>query len=608
VNYYSLIVQYLPSLDDSPSAVSNKEPVMIQTLRNAINPSHLLFVSLLVLGLLAGCGGGAPGAGGGGTPGTPGTPGTAPAAPNVSLAFAIKQSQLTWPAVSGATHYRIWESPDDSTAFTQVGGDQTSTSTTRPLALHLQLNARYRVQACNTSGCTNSATVTVASQLTPTNLRLAVGYVKASNTAADDQFGSSVALSDDGNTLAVGAPGEDGSASNSGAVYVFTRSGGSWSQQGSPIKATSPAANDRFGSAVALSNDGNTLAVGAPGRNVDEGSVYIFLRTGTSWSEEDNLTASNAGANDQFGASVALSNDGNTLAVGAPFEDSSTTGINNGTNEGASDSGAAYVFVRSGISWSEEAYIKPSITSAQDNFGTAVALSNDGNTLAVGAPGEDDTATDSGAAYVFVRSGTSWSQEAYLKASNPDAQDAFGHSLALSGDGSTLAVGAYREASNATVIGGDESNNSAPDSGAVYVFLRSGTAWNQQAYVKASNTQADDQFGWALALSSDGNTLVVGARYEDSNATGVGGDQTNNTPTNSGAAYAFVRSGTIWTQRSYVKASNTGSGDQFAWSLALSADGNTLAVGANNEDSNATGVGGNPDDDSTNDSGATYLY
>ena len=524
---------------------------MIQTLRNAINPSHLLFVSLLVLGLLAGCGGGAPGAGGGGTPGTPGTPGTAPAAPNVSLAFAIKQSQLTWPAVSGATHYRIWESPDDSTAFTQVGGDQTSTSTTRPLALHLQLNARYRVQACNTSGCTNSATVTVASQLTPTNLRLAVGYVKASNTAADDQFGSSVALSDDGNTLAVGAPGEDGSASNSGAVYVFTRSGGSWSQQGSPIKATSPAANDRFGSAVALSNDGNTLAVGAPGRNVDAGWAYVFVRSSGTWTQQNNLTAPNAEANDGFGTSVALSNDGNTLAVGAPFEDSSTTGINTGPNEGASDSGAAYVFVRSGTSWSQEAYVKASNTGAQDNFGTAVALS---------------------------------------------------------GDGSTLAVGAYREASNATGIGGDESNNSATDSGAVYVFLRSGTTWNQQAYVKASNTQADDQFGWALALSSDGNTLVVGARYEDSNATGVGGDQTNNTPTNSGAAYAFVRSSGIWTQRSYVKASNTGSGDQFAWSLALSADGNTLAVGANNEDGNATGVGGSPDNDSTNDSGATYLY
>jgi hypothetical protein len=389
---------------------------------------------------------------------------------------------------------------------------------------------------------------------------------------------------------------------------VFTRSGGSWSQQGSPIKATSPAANDRFGSAVALSSNGDTLAVGAPGRNVDEGSVYIFLRTGTSWSEEDNLTASNAGANDQFGASVALSNDGNRLAVGTPFEDSDTTGINNATNESASNSGAAYVFVRSGISWSEEAYVKASNTGTDDNFGTSVALSNDGDTLTVGAPGEDDTATDSGAAYVFVRSGTSWSQEAYLKASNPDAQDAFGHSLALSGDGSTLAVGAYREASNATVIGGDESNNSATDSGAVYVFLRSGTTWNQQAYVKASNSEADDQFGWSLALSADGNTLVVGANNEESNATGVGGDQTNNTSTDSGAAYAFVRSGSTWVQRSYVKASNTGSGDQFAWSLALSADGNTLAVGANNEDSNATGVGGNPDDDSTNDSGATYLY
>lgn len=581
---------------------------MIQTLRYAINPSHLPFVSLLVLGLLAGCGGGAPGAGGGGTPGTPGTSGTAPAAPNVSLAFAIKQSQLSWPAVSGATHYRIWESPNDSTAFTQVGGDQTSTSTTRPLALHLQLNARYRVQACNTSGCTNSATVTVASQLTPTSLRLAVGYVKASNTAADDGFGTSVALSGDGNTLAVGAPGEDGSASNSGAVYVFTRSGGSWSQQGSPIKATSPAANDRFGGAVALSNDGNTLAVGAPGRNADAGSAYVFVRSGTSWTEEDNRTASNAGAGDEFGASVALSNDGNTLAVGAPFEDSSVTGINQPSNELASNSGAAYVFVRSVASWNQEAFVKASNTGAQDNFGRAVVLSNDGNTLAVGAPGQDDTAPGSGAAYVFVRSVATWDQEAFVKASNPDAQDAFGHSLALSGDGSTLAVGAYREASNATVIGGDQSNNSAPDSGAVYVFLRSGTTWNQQAYVKASNTQADDQFGWALALSSDGNTLVVGARYEDSNATGVGGDQTNNTPTNSGAAYAFVRSGGTWAQRSYVKASNTGSGDQFAWSLALSADGNTLAVGANNEDSNATGVGGNPDDDSVSNSGAAYLY
>ena len=459
---------------------------MIQTLRYAINPSHLPFVSLLVLGLLAGCGGGAPGAGGGGTPGTPGTSGTAPAAPNVSLAFAIKQSQLSWPAVSGATHYRIWESPNDSTAFTQVGGDQTSTSTTRPLALHLQLNARYRVQACNTSGCTNSATVTVASQLTPTSLRLAVGYVKASNTAADDGFGTSVALSGDGNTLAVGAPGEDGSASNSGAVYVFTRSGGSWSQQGSPIKATSPAANDRFGGAVALSNDGNTLAVGAPGRNADAGSAYVFVRSGTSWTEEDNRTASNAGAGDEFGASVALSNDGNTLAVGAPFEDSSVTGINQPSNELASNSGAAYVFVRSVASWNQEAFVKASNTGAQDNFGRAVVLSNDGNTLAVGAPGQDDTAPGSGAAYVFVRSVATWDQEAFVKASNPDAQDAFGHSLALSGDGSTLAVGAYREASNATVIGGDQSNNSAPDSGAVYVFLRSGTTWNQQAYVKAT--------------------------------------------------------------------------------------------------------------------------
>ncbi len=136
--------------------------------------------------------------------------------------------------------------------------------------------------------------------------------------------------------------------------------------------------------------------------------------------------------------------------------------------------------------------------------------------------------------------------------------DLFGSSVALSADGSTLAVGAPDEASAATGIGGNQADNSAPGAGAVYVFTRSGTAWSQQAYVKASNTDADDRFGDSVALSADGSTLAVGAVVEASAATGIGGNQADNSAQDAGAVYVFTRSGTTWSQQAYVKASNTG--------------------------------------------------
>ena len=267
-------------------------------------------------------------------------------------------------------------------------------------------------------------------------------------------------------------------------------------------------------------------------------------------------------------------------------------------------------------------YLKASNTGAGDAFGYyAVALSSDGNTLAVGAYQEDSNATgidgnqadnsaaNSGAVYVFILSGGTWSQQAYVKASNTQGSDYFGYALSLSSDGNTLAVGAKWEDSDATGVGGDDTNNLASASGAAYIFSRSGGTWSQQAYVKASNTQLVDQFGQALALSSDGNTLAVGASREASAATGVGGDQSDNTASNSGAVYVFTRSGGTWSQRAYVKAPNTEMGDTFGgYGLGLSSDGNTLAVGAWQEDSAATGVGGDQSDNSVSGSGAVYLY
>jgi hypothetical protein len=333
------------------------------------------------------------------------------------------------------------------------------------------------------------------------------------------------------------------------------------------------------------------------------------------------LKASNTGADDQFGYSVALSTDGGTLAVGARYEDSAETGTaGTGADNSATDSGAVYVFVRSGGTWTQQAYLKAANAGAGDLFGFSVALSADGSLLAVGAvnedsgetgtaaTGADDSATNSGAVYVFARGNGTWTQQAYLKASNTGGGDQFGWRVALSADGATLAVGAPAEDSAEMGTTGTGADNTATDSGAVYVFTRGGGTWTQQAYVKASNTGGGDQFGISVALSADGGALAIGANAEDSAETGTAGTGTDNSATDSGAVYLLTRAGGTWTQQAYLKASNTGSGDQFGVSVALSADGGTLAVGATFEDSAETGTTATGADDSATDSGAVYVF
>jgi hypothetical protein len=470
-------------------------------------------------------------------------------------------------------------------------------------------------------------------------------YVKASNTGATDRFGISLALSSDGNTLAVGASFEDSGATGvggdetdnslaeSGAVYVFVRSGMSWSQQ-AYVKASNTDANDGFGKSLALSADGSTLAVGTEferssatgigGNQTDNsvlraGAAYVFTRSGTAWTQQAYVKASNTGGNDFFGHDVELSADGDTLVVSAYGEASNATGINGvESNNSATSAGAAYVFTRSGATWTQQAYIKASNTGANDFFGVAIALSADGNRLAVGARQEDSGATgidgdqgnaagNAGAVYIFDRSMGTWSQQVYIKASNTDINDAFGWSVAISGDGDTLAVGAQREASSATGIDGNQSDNSIMYAGAVYVFRRAAGVWSQQAYIKASNTDVTDVFGDVVALSADGNTLAVGAQFESSNATGIDGNQADNSAPSSGAVYVFRRTVATWQQQAYVKASNTAAGAAFGYGVSLSSAGNTLAVSAYQEGSASTGVNGDQSD-AANFSGAAYVF
>jgi hypothetical protein len=471
-------------------------------------------------------------------------------------------------------------------------------------------------------------------------------YVKASNTDINDQFGSNTAvLSADGRTLAVGASGEDSAraanqadntATDSGAVYVYTFDGTAWSQQ-AYLKASNAETGDGLGYyGVAISADGNTLAVGASledsqatgvnGNEADNfsngsGAVYVFVRSGTTWTQQAYVKASNPNATDQFGLAVALSSNGNTLAVGAFGESSAATGINgNQIDNSLAQSGAAYVFTRSGATWSQQAYIKASNPGVGDLFGGRLALSSSGDTLAVRARLEDSAATgidgnqadnsagDSGAVYVFQRNATTWAQQAYVKASNTDAGDELGsYGVALSADGNTLAVGAQGEDSGAVGVNGDANSDAASDSGAAYVFTRSGTTWTEQAYIKASNTAVDDRFGFTVALAGDGNTLAVGAWSEDSAATGIGGDQADNAAPTSGAVYVYGRIAGIWTQQAYVKSTNTNVDDQFGMGVSLSGNGSVLAVCAYIEDSAATGIDGNQADNTASQAGAVYL-
>ncbi len=460
-------------------------------------------------------------------------------------------------------------------------------------------------------------------------------YLKASNTGANDNFGSFVAIS--GDTMVVGAPLEDSnatgvngnpannSATDSGAAYIFVRNGTNWVQQ-AYLKASNTGADDGFGWAVAVSGDTVVVAAynedsnatgvnGDPANNsaTESGAAYIFVRNGTNWVQQAYLKGSNTGAHDAFGWAVAMS--GDTVVVGAPGEDSNASGVNgNQSNNSLSFAGAAYVFVRSGTNWSQQAYLKTSNPRDSDNFGATVAVS--GDTVVVGTYNESSSATGvngdqtdnsapaAGAAYVFVRTGTNWAQQAYLKASNTGADDEFTGSiggLAISGD--TIVVASPKEDSDGIGVNGNQSNDLATDSGAVYIFVRSGTNWTQQAYLKASNAEAGDEFGLQVAISDD--VVVVGAG-DDSNATGVNGDQSDNSVTDSCAAYVFVRNGTNWTQQAYLKASNTGANDLFGLFVAVS--GGTVVVGAPGEDSNATAVNGNQTNNSATDSGAAYVF
>src|SRR5262245_6480268 len=357
-------------------------------------------------------------------------------------------------------------------------------------------------------------------------------------------FGGAMAIS--GDTVVVGARFHDGEAGiDQGTAYVFVRSGGgAWTQQ-QKLEPSFAAENSRFGASVAISGD--TAVVGAPGDpgelGLQQGSAYVFVRSGGVWSEQRKLEASDPAQFDSFGSSVAISDD--TIVVGAV----SASGAQN------NDQGAAYVFVRSsGGAWTQTQKLEVSVPDARfaNSFGDSVAIS--GDTLVIGAPNYFDGAAGfgQGAAYVFVRSGGIWSEQQILLASDPGPFELFGDSVAISGD---------------TVVVGASFGTGAvdPQQGTAYVFVRNGVVWTQQQKLEAPDAAAIVRFGDSVAISGD--TVVVGAFL----AAGAAGAQ-------QGKAYVFMRSGPVWTLQQNLVPSDAEIFDQFGSSVAIS--GETLLVGA----------------------------
>jgi hypothetical protein len=550
--------------------------------------------------------------------------------------YGINQVRLAWGRVDGAAYYYVLRRDKAGAGYERVSDQVISAN---PVIVYVDVlpthltdwnNLSYALESCNViageESCTDGENVYAPSRVATTTGTTGTGvvaYGAPSEPRAGDQAGWSMALSADGSTLVAGTSvmGDEGIAGTdlTGRVYVFIRAenGLDWTEQ-AILKAEdedvfSTALRDSFGFTAALSADGNTLAIGAPeafnSATIRVGRVYLFTRDGAEWTQQAILEAPNAALNARFGHAVAVSGDGNTLAVGSPQE-----------SNGATGSGAAYIFTRDAEGWSSAAYLKAESVKAGAQFGAAIALSGNGATLAVGTPQEDgggqgsnvdpfddcaeadsvNCALDSGAVYIYTRNNnTIWARQAYLKASNTGAGDAFGYALALSTDGNDLAVGAPLEDSNASFLSSDDLSSSAAqgnddslDSGAVYLFRRSGAIWAQQVYLKAHNTVGfntgtpgvGDRFGHALALSGNGTIVAVGAPQESSNGTGMASTSPNgldsSNTVNHGAVYVYALADEFFSFIKETRAVDHASDSRFGHDVVLSEDGFTLAIGS----------------------------
>jgi len=378
------------------------------------------------------------------------------------------------------------------------------------------------------------AALLLAAALTSTPIAVAdlgklAQELSASDAAPGDFFGTSVALSSDGRVALISAPRNERSPASPGVAYIFTKDHNVWTEQ-QELTASDGSSIDLFGNSVALSGDGHVALVGAWGKDTSAGAAYVFTEHDNVWTQQQELTAADAAPSSAFGYSVALDYDGHVALIGARLKNSF--------------SGAAYIFRKSGDTYTQQQELSAGPSS---DFGFKVALSGDGRTALIAA----DWANSMGAAYVFVEHRDIYTLQQELTTSDEASYDFLGSSVALSRDGHIALIGAYNK-------------NSA--TGAAYIFAENHHVWTQQQELTASDAATNTGFGFSAALDSDGHTALIG----------VGTFFV-------GVAYVFTEDHGAYTQRQELTAADAPGQDEFGWAVALSSDGHIALIGAPNK-------------------------
>lgn len=364
---------------------------------------------------------------------------------------------------------------------------------------------------------------------------------------AESLFGHSVSVNSDGTYAAIGAMGQ---ASDTGAVYIYVLANSVWTFQ-AKLEALDKAQGDMFGCSVSISSDGATVAVGAERKTSGRGAVYVFTRSGSSWSQFSKILASDGTGSDYFGNSVSISGDGNYIAAGAVYEDDAGQDNNRG---------AVYIFNKVSNVWSQQRKIMPAESAAGSIVGYSVSISFDGSVCVMGSHGASVNALlNAGCAYIYTRIGTTWTQKARLTNPSPSTNGYFGISVSVSGDGTTVVVGCHCD------------DDLAVDSGSTYIYTLSDNVW-LWTKITAPSGATLDYFGVSVAASYDGRTVLIGAHGTDS------------TLSNVGAAYIYVWEEFAWNMFKKLTPSSAGAGDIFGYGVSLSGDGSTTLIGSRGSD------------------------
>ena len=471
---------------------------------------------------------------------------------SVAGTAALVGSGTAFAMMAGAnTHLNTdWQVASDA-AFTAIVAESLADAVKKVTwsSGNLSLSTVYYMRCCyrDSSGAVSdwSNTVTITTRAVYT-VNVETAKLTANDRAAGDYFGSSVSMDSTGTRMVVGSRYTDlPGASNAGAAYIFVRTGATWTQE-AKLSAGDVQAAAYFGMNVSMDSGGARAAVSANFADSAAGAVYVYIRTGVTWTQEAKLSASDATSNRDFGTGIGIDSTGARVVV---TSDQASVGA-------LYYAGAAYIFVRSGVTWTQEAKLSASDATSNAYFGNSVSMDSTGVRIAVGSSG------GVGAVYIYTRTGTTWTQEAKLTATDAVANDNLGTGVSIDSAGTRVAAGA------ASVNAGGRS-----DTGAVYIFVRSGVTWTQETRLIATNPSLSyDILGTSVSIDSAGTRVAAGAPGTDYSA---------------GTVLIFVRSGTAWTQETKLSASDAQASDYFGTSVSIDSDGTRVATGADRADISA---------------------